>query len=148
MALAPWSDLLELCCLGSGLGPRAEPQRNLRHLAANAASSPAPLARPEEQGEDACRAEGLQECWMLTHLGRCVERWGNSLLPKRSPRTALQSSWTPPQRPSTTPKPTFGREQFAMRGSACRSLPLRTWTPSAPSSGHSLGATTPWWRSR
>ena len=77
MALAPWSDFLELCCLGSALGPRGDPQRNLRHLAANAACSPAPLARPEEQGEDACRAEGLQEChqrgqFLLQRVGHQV----------------------------------------------------------------------------
>ena len=77
MALAPWSDFLELCCLGSALGPRGDPQRNLRHLAANAACSPAPLTRPEEQGEDACRAEGLQEChqrgqFLLQRVGHQV----------------------------------------------------------------------------
>ena len=77
MALAPWRDLLELCCLGAALGSCGDPQRDLRHLAANAACSPAPLARPEEQGEDACRAAGLQECrqrgqFLLQRVGHQV----------------------------------------------------------------------------
>ena len=71
------SALLELCCLGAALGSCSDPQGDLRHLAANAACSPAPLARPEEQGEDARRAAGLEEChqrgqFLLQRVGHQV----------------------------------------------------------------------------
>ena len=123
-----------------------EARRTRRRSMPSWGTSRMPSKRPAPFAES--WASSLCGTWMPTLLGRCVERWGNSSPPRPSSRTALQLSWTSPLRPSTTPKPTFGRGQFAMNGSACRSPLSKTWTPSTPSSGHSLGATMPWWRSR
>ena len=163
MALASWRDFLELCCLGATLGPCSYPQRRSTASGSKCRLQPSsqPVARrtrrrcmpscgisrvPSKRPVPFAGSWASSRCGtlMLTPLSRCAERWGNSSLPRRSSRTALQSSWTSPLRPSTTPEPISESEQFVMRGSACRSLPSKTWTPSTPSSGHILGATTPW----